>query len=138
MKDDSHRDRRRGKSRRSGKGTPIGRIQRALTDLSRAVIDAGRGREGGLPDDLGFAVDLAGAPIEEWRRRAQAVYDTLHQRIEAGASTWADGTVWDFQSGDPDSPHMRPPSDRHTFAGYTATGKPTWVPFVDQIGRAHV
>jgi len=95
------------------------------------MADAGRHRAGGLPDDLSFPVDLSSAPIEEWRRRAHALYDTLHQRIEADASTWTDGTVWDFQSGDPESPHIRPPSDRHTFAGYTATGKPTWVPFVD-------
>ena len=109
----------------------MGRIQQALTALSRALIDAGKGRDGGLPDDLSFGLDLSSAPMEEWRRRAKHLYDTLHQRIEAGASSWVDGTVWDFQSGDPESPHRRPPSDRHTFAGYTATGKPTWVPFVD-------
>lgn len=111
--------------------TPEARIHRALRELGRAAAEMAEARGATLPDGLQLDAPLTPTDEPGWRARATAFAEALAVALVARPAAWKDGAMHCFQCASVDCAHATPPDARYTFAGYVATGKPTWIEFLE-------
>ena len=140
----SARRSRRGARRPRRELTPEDRAARVLSDLRELGHDLARGHGFGDGDEVPIAelVLPIAVHLDGPRRRkppvgaARALVAELGSRIDEalrGQASFRPGRVYCFQSNSADVDHAAPADPADTFAGYTATGKPTWKSFVNLL-----
>lgn len=137
---EKERRRRRGsrRSRRPGataKGplSPQQRLGRAIAELGQAVEALAKGEGVSAPPELEIVLAVGPASPEVWSARTTAAEVAILDQLRALRPldiVWRDGAVFCFQCREIGCRHARPDTDLKVFAGYSATGKPTWRPFV--------
>lgn len=142
MKNDS--DNKGGPSKQPRRGPrrdnrPQVRIERALREI-KAVIRTLAESEG-LPageelpmEQLALTLDVPTAGDLELRNSAKATVEELQDAIREhlkGKLSFRPGRVFCYQCDSCECRHSEPTSSTDTFAGYTATGKPTWKDFAN-------
>lgn len=107
------------------------RAARALVELSAAVGELARRRGRQVPSDL--TLDTPVTPSDEagFRARAAAWLAAAGPALvdSAPLTPWRDGALYRCRANT--CVHATPPEPRAVFAGYEATGKPTWAGFLE-------
>ncbi len=142
MKNDSNNKGGKGRQPRRGPrrdNRPQVRIERALREI-KAVIRALAENEG-LPageelpmEQLALTLDVPTAGDIELRNSAKATVEELQYAIREHLKaklSFRPGRLFCYQCDSCECRHSEPTSSTDTFAGYTATGKPTWKDFAN-------
>jgi len=113
--------------------SPIDTVAQALHRVQRALERAAERAGGRLPDDWSIDVELSAADRGEWHERAAALLEAAREVTlsEKRPPRGPDDALWCCQCKSAECDHATAPGPRYTFDGYAATGKPTWIPFVE-------
>ncbi|MEE2755188.1 MAG: hypothetical protein VYA30_00950 [Myxococcota bacterium] len=113
------------------KEQPRDRIARALRTIHRALKSeaARRGQEN--PNRICFDLSVGEDDSALWHRSADTLISSAFASNRASVPEHQHGILWCFQCKTDGCGHSRPTDPRQTFAGYTATGKPTWQGLLD-------
>ncbi|MCB9537605.1 MAG: hypothetical protein H6704_15245 [Myxococcales bacterium] len=108
-------------------------MARALADLGAAVDELARRRGRQVPPELSVATSVAPTDAAGWQARATSWLAAVGPALVDAAplAPWRDGAVYCYRCRANTCAHATPPDPRAVFAGYEATGKPTWAGFLE-------
>jgi len=120
-------------TRKKRANIPSDEVARALRQLRRAMEQAAKRAGGHLPEGWSPEIDLGSTSRDGWDERAIALLDSAREASLSGKRPprGPEASLWCCQCKSAECDHAQPPGPRYTFDGYAATGKPTWIPFVE-------
>ncbi len=109
------------------------RAARALAELGAVVEELARRRGRQVPADLTIETPVGPTDAPGWRTRAEAWLAAAAPALVQASplAPWRDGAVYCYRCRANTCTHATPPDARAVFAGYEATGKPTWAGFLE-------
>ncbi|MBU0550165.1 hypothetical protein KKB55_21625 [Myxococcota bacterium] len=109
------------------------KASRALEALSQIAEEIAAREQVAIPTSFTIRVDLTPRAAEAWRAESRSWLAALRVALEATRPpelSWREGRVYCFQCAAVDCAHAQPPNPQAVFAGYSGTGKPSWVSFL--------
>jgi hypothetical protein len=120
---------KRGQSRQPRE--PRDFIARALKSIQRALVEDLAELNQSLPSSIDLQLSLSPGSESDWLERADGLLKGMAQSVADAQPDTGEGSVWCFQCKGRDCVHVMPENQRTVFVGYSATGKPRWMTFLD-------